>query len=846
VATSSRRSARRAWLPHLGALLGYAALAVLVTWPTLPNFFTRITGNLIPDRDQNLWNLWWVREALLVRHTNPFHTDLLYYPYGVDLYLHDLALPNGLIALGPYLLFGLFAAYNTVVLASYLLTGYAAYRLVLYCLGRADLTPPAPPSLQRKGERDDLTSGASPEGRGQGDDLTLGSFSKGRGAIPPPFLCREGGAGGVRSVRHLAAFLGGVIFAFTAYSLDAQKQINILALEWLPLAAEAWLRAWDGASRRWAVAAALFLVLAMLVNAYYEVLLALFMAAYVLYRILRPEFIRPDVTRPDFNTETRRHGDYLEDWAGSENLSSVQTLSSVTAKPPAKNLRVSVSPCGNLQPTWWKIKRLALPFGLTAAVLGGPYAWGVWHSLQTERITAQATEQQSVHAADLLSFVLPAPDHPWLGEHAPWWQGLDPAAVPGYLGLGGVALALALAGVWVARRWRDTAFWMLLALAGAICALGTSLSIGGQRLFFGHAIPLPFALIGGLPIFNLIGKVERFELLTLLAMAVLGGRACAALLGRVAGAGPGGSWRAVAVAGLILGLLLGELPIYPRSTRSVRLPLGAAALAADPVAGPVLELPFVQVRVAPLAKRMLYQTVHGRPILAGYISRTVENRNALPCSPLYRFTKPLEIGATDIVTPATAAQPLSVLHSLGIGTIAQYSHYDVEGGPLLPPTEARAIGALIGAVADGPPFYGDDLVMLYHVRPGPPLTAPSLQTGEGWAAVEQNGGEPFRWIAGATATLCVYAPAPLRLALTGAATSLARPRTLVVQQDGQTVYTLPVPSGDFTRLHTPVLTLPAGPTELRLTVPAGADPAGPNDPRRLSIGLRGVGLEIAP
>ena len=494
----------------------------------------------------------------------------------------------------------------------------------------------------------------------------------------------------------------------------------------------------------------------------------------------------------------------------------------------------------NLQPTWWKIRRLAWPFGLTAALLGGPYAWGVLHSLQTERITAQATAQQSVHAADLLSFVLPAPDHPWLGEHAPWWQGLDPAVVPGYLGLGGVALALALGGVWVAGRRRDTAFWVLVALGGAICAMGTTLSIGGQRQFFGHAIPLPFALIGGLPVFNLIGKVERFELLTLLAMAVLGGQACAAVLGRVAATGRGGGLRVVAAAGLILALLLGELPIYPRSTRPVVLPAGAAALAADPLPGPVLELPFVQVRVAPLAKRMLYQTVHGRPILAGYISRTVENRNALPCSPLYRFTQPLAIGATDIVTPATAAQPLAALHSLGIGTIARYSHYDVEGGPLVPAAEARAIGALIGEVAEGGPFYSDDLVTLYHVRPGPPLTAPSLQIGEGWAAVEPNGGQPFRWIAGATATLCIYAPAPVRLILTGDATSLARPRTLLLEQDAHTVYTVTVPSGDFAGLHTPVLTLPAGPTELRLTIPEGADPAGPTDPRRLSIGLRAI------
>src|SRR5690242_11216138 len=169
-APQARGRALPPWLPHLLALLGYFALAVLVSWPTILYFDSRITGNLIPDRDQNLWNLWWLQEALLVRHTNPFHTGLLYYPTGVDLYLHDLALPNGLIGLIPQLLWGLPASYNTIVLACYTLTGYAAYRLVLYCLGRRD--PAGPPA---------------PQG----------------------------------TLRHLAAFLGGVIFALTPYSLDA-------------------------------------------------------------------------------------------------------------------------------------------------------------------------------------------------------------------------------------------------------------------------------------------------------------------------------------------------------------------------------------------------------------------------------------------------------------------------------------------------------------------------------------------------------------------------------------------------------------------------------------------------
>src|SRR5437667_2582749 len=92
--------------PHLFVLLGYLALALVVTYPAILHFTTAVPGDLVADRDQNLWNLWWLKEAL-GRGTNPFHTDLLYFPYGADLYYHTLAVPLGLIGLVPQLLFGL-------------------------------------------------------------------------------------------------------------------------------------------------------------------------------------------------------------------------------------------------------------------------------------------------------------------------------------------------------------------------------------------------------------------------------------------------------------------------------------------------------------------------------------------------------------------------------------------------------------------------------------------------------------------------------------------------------------------------------------------------------------------
>jgi hypothetical protein len=736
-----------AWLPHLLAALAYLALAVLVTWPTVLHFDSRITGNLIPDRDQNLWNLWWAKTALLDLHTNPFHTDLLYYPFGVDLYLHDLALPNALLSLLPHLLWGVLAAYNTVVVASYTLTGYAAYRVVLYTLARRD---PAGP--------------------------------------PPP----HGAA------RHLAAFLGGVVFAFTAYSLDALKQINVLALEWLPFAVEAGMRAWDGGSRRAAALAAVFLVLAMLVNSYYEVLIVLFLAAYVAYDLLAPP---STPNRPPWRARLR---------AGARRLA-----------------------------------RLALPFGVPALALGGPYAYGAWRSTQTQRITAEATGQQDIHAADLLSFILPAPDHPWLGAAAPWWRALDPAVVPGYLGLGLVALALAAAGLVIIRRRREAPFWALLAAGAALLAMGSTLQVAGRRVFAGVTIPLPFALLGRLPIFNLLGKVERFEVLTLLALAVLAGWACAVGFARLAARAP--RLRAVAlpaVAALLLAALLLELPIYPRSDRRVPLPPGLGLLAADPVPGSVLELPFVQVRVAPLAKRMLYQTAHGRPIFAGYISRTVENRNALPCSPLYRFVKPLTLGATDIVTPATNAQPLAVLHSENVRYLINYYRYDVETGPFVEPAEGHALQALVNEVAAGAPIYTDTLMAIYRLAPGPPLTAPSLQVGESWHDLEPQNGRLFRWIDGAESTLCVESPGPARLALRLEATSFAAPRTLEIWQGDRRVYRAAVPTGDIVTLRTPPLDLPAGTTILRFSVPEGAAQPGGGDTRALSLGF--FDIRVAP
>ncbi|HET6313320.1 MAG TPA: hypothetical protein VFH60_05745 [Chloroflexia bacterium] len=123
---------------HLGALLAHLGLSIVVTWPLVLNFLpgsgTLVPGVMLEDRDQNLWNLWWVRRALFEGH-NPFVTDLIWYPTPVSLYYHTLNVFNGLLAVPLLSVFSLTTTYNLIVLFSFVMGGYGAYLLVHYLCG---------------------------------------------------------------------------------------------------------------------------------------------------------------------------------------------------------------------------------------------------------------------------------------------------------------------------------------------------------------------------------------------------------------------------------------------------------------------------------------------------------------------------------------------------------------------------------------------------------------------------------------------------------------------------------------------------------------------------------------
>ncbi len=116
----------------VGIFLLFSIAAVVQTWPLVLHATDSIIypGSGIGDTGYYLWNLWWIKHALIELQTNPFHTDLVYFPQGVDLYIGGLSLANGVLSIPLQLATGnLILSANVLHLAMLVFSGLAMYAL---------------------------------------------------------------------------------------------------------------------------------------------------------------------------------------------------------------------------------------------------------------------------------------------------------------------------------------------------------------------------------------------------------------------------------------------------------------------------------------------------------------------------------------------------------------------------------------------------------------------------------------------------------------------------------------------------------------------------------------------
>ena len=106
----------------------YLFAFVAMTFPLVLQFNTDYFTDRA-DGYQMIWDLWWVRYALLDLHQSPFHSSLLHFPNGASIWLHSLMPFIGLISIPLRAVLNDVQTFNVLVILAFVSAGTSAFWL---------------------------------------------------------------------------------------------------------------------------------------------------------------------------------------------------------------------------------------------------------------------------------------------------------------------------------------------------------------------------------------------------------------------------------------------------------------------------------------------------------------------------------------------------------------------------------------------------------------------------------------------------------------------------------------------------------------------------------------------
>ena len=116
--------------PHLLVLAFYVALTVIALNSLVRHFATAVPAAEGWDYAIFYWDLWWVKYALFNLHRDPFFSNYVLYPNTVNLSLHTLVFPLGLVSAPLQDILDLKLIYNGAMFACYVASGYLTFLFV--------------------------------------------------------------------------------------------------------------------------------------------------------------------------------------------------------------------------------------------------------------------------------------------------------------------------------------------------------------------------------------------------------------------------------------------------------------------------------------------------------------------------------------------------------------------------------------------------------------------------------------------------------------------------------------------------------------------------------------------
>ncbi|MDQ3441467.1 MAG: hypothetical protein M3478_14080, partial [Planctomycetota bacterium] len=271
---------------------------------------------------------------------------------------------------------------------------------------------------------------------------------------------------------------------------------------------------------------------------------------------------------------------------------------------------------------WWSPAAVrALVIGIVACAGPlSPVLYGLGSNFISGRFVSPPTLwRSSPRGADLLGLFEFNPNHV-VSRAIDDRQVADGAVfVESTVALSLVALAVVAFAVWRAG-YRPRAGWIWLTAGFAALSLGPFVYIAGLNTH----IPGPWAVLRYLPLVGSARTPTRFSIVAALGLAIL-------LAGALAAIGRRYPQHRRVLAAVVGMMLLVELSPAPRTLYSAAVPAVYDIIASDPRPVRIMELPF-GVRDGTFtagnftARYLFFQTIHGKKLVGGYLSRISTRR----------------------------------------------------------------------------------------------------------------------------------------------------------------------------------------------------------------------------
>jgi hypothetical protein len=561
--------AARSRAVSLVAFAAYLLLAAVQAWPLPLHLGSAFTGDPRGDTGVYIWNMWVFRHELLEGGT-PFRTlEILSLGGPTDLSLHNYTVFADVLAL-PFLSWlGVVRTFNLTYLLNVALSGFGAYLLIRKI-------------TQRPAE----------------------------------------------------SFIGGLLFMWSPFLVTkAMGHFSLVAAAPLPIFVLALYRAWESQRMIDAVLVGLVVVWAAFCDPYYAVYCLMIGGCFYGNRLWQISVVR----RPISELRAAKHvltvaivalavlvvvielggGGRLR--LGPVRISMRTLYTPMLVLTALIAIRVWLAMSTKIRRIPWPsrqwLMRSAMAAGVTVAVLMSP----VLSALSTRMVkggmvASPVMWRSGATGVDLLSFLVPNPNHPlapaglaeWVGQTAPYIEQVASLSIVGLLLIG---LA------WRFAACRLPRFWLALTAVFGLLTLGPFLTVAHVNTY----VPTPWALLRYVPIIGAARVPARMGVVVMLGFAVLVVYALVAIVNRF----PARRRLILCTAGFALAF---ELFPGPRRLYSAAIPKVYQAVAADPRPVRVLRLPTgIKDGLSSMGnfgpQAQYYQTLHGKRLIGGYLSR---------------------------------------------------------------------------------------------------------------------------------------------------------------------------------------------------------------------------------